>query len=219
MSVAVGLLAVCLAMSRYVHSARVRDWRWILTPPAEDAINAVAFEAEADATLASDAYGSAKRARNRGDGQEAARFLRLAFSVIEGSTPNKLSRLKHMAKCTKMALAILPLPAIQPRAFRLGRVSGVAGLAKLAHYILVSSAERFTLRLQVLMVGFRLVSRALRSSTETACGNPTATQAWKAFESGLSDWTTLDREHVEAFRALMMSLAAESRAGVIVRPA
>jgi len=206
---ALGLLAACLITSRYSHGARIRHWQWILTPSGLKATEALALDVELDAAMADDAHTGAQRALRASNFAEATRLLELSFSVVETATPNRLTRLRRMATCRKMALAMLPLPPVRPGALRLRQVSTLAGFGKLAHYILVSSSERFVLRLRVLMIGFRIVSRTLRSSTMSACENPFATAAWETFEKGLADWKTLDREHLEAFHALMVSLGAQ----------
>jgi hypothetical protein len=74
------------------------------------------------------------------------------------------------------------------------------------HQVLVSALERFLLRLQVLGVGFRLALRVIVGARRQAASAPEARRPWGDYERALADWKTLDREHLETFKALAKSL-------------
>jgi len=213
---AAALLIVCLVLGRYSQAARIREWHWVLTPDGRRAATNLALHAELDAAMADDAYAGAWRARTRADLAEAARLLALAFSVVQEATPSRLLRLRQMAKCARMAIAILPMPGLRPSGFRLRSLATLAGFGLFVHQLLVSPSERFLLRLKLLALGFRMAVRSMRSSERTVGRQEGASAAWAKFEKGLADWKVLDAEHVESFRALMMSLTAHPRPGVLL---
>jgi hypothetical protein len=65
------------------------------------------------------------------------------------------------------------------------------------------------LRLRILAVGFRMTVRVLRRSTNVANVRPQTQAAWDTCRRALTDWSTLDQEHLRSVKALTAALAVE----------
>jgi hypothetical protein len=204
-----GTLLVALAVGRYHHRSRLEQWRELLEPAGDGAVQALTESCALDSAMAEDAYLGALRARSRSDIGQAVRLLELSCRVIEEATPSRLHRLRVMSRLIRMAVAILPLEAVPPSAFQLRHMAALAGLGALVHMVLVAPVERFALRLRILAVGFRLTVRALRRSTEVAAVRPGAQRPWDTCRRALADWSLLDQEHLKSVRALTAALAVE----------
>ena len=204
-----GTLLVALAVGRYHHRSRLEQWRELLEPSGDGAVQALSESCALDSAMAEDAYLGALRARSREDVGQAVRLLELSCKVIEEATPSRLNRLRVMSRLIRMAIAILPLEAVPPTAFQLRQLTALAGLGAVVHMFLVAPVERFALRLRILAVGFRITVRALRRSTEAATIRPNTQRAWDTCRRALADWSVLDQEHLRSLRALTAALAVE----------
>jgi hypothetical protein len=209
LGIAAGTLLVALVVGRYHHRSRLEQWRQLLEPAADGAVQALTESCALDSAMAEDAYLGALRARTRADISQAVRLLELACRVIEEATPSRLHRLRVMSRLMRMSMAILPLEAVPPAAFELRPMVAVAGLGEILHLLLVAPAERFALRLRILAVGFRMTVRVLRRSTNVASGRPQTQAAWDTCRRALTDWSTLDQEHLRSVKALTAALAVE----------
>jgi len=149
------------------------------------------------------------RARRDAQMEEAVRLLGLAYSVVEQTTPDRLTRLKAMSLCCRMAAAIVPLPPLRPADFRLRQLATEAGLAAALHDLLFTTGERFRLRLGLLRFGFHLVLRTMRRSLEQLKRSPGAPPSWADFASAKDDFKKLDLDHTRSLQALMASLVAQ----------
>jgi hypothetical protein len=105
-----------------------------------------------------------------------------------------------------MAAALVPVRPLRMRDYHLRELIAVVGVGAALHQVLVSALERFLLRLQVLGVGFRLALRVIVGARRQATSTPEARRPWGDYERALEDWKTLDREHLETFKALAKSL-------------
>ena len=79
--------------------------------------------------------------------------------------------------------------------------------------------EIFALRLRILAVGFKLTVRVLRRSTNVAAGSPQTQGAWESCRRALTDWSTLDQEHLRSVKALTAALAVELERDALAPPA
>jgi hypothetical protein len=219
LTIAVGTLLVALALGRYHHRSRLEQWRQLLEPTADSAVSALTESCALDSAMAEDAYVGAMRARSRSDITQAVRLLELACRVIEEATPSRLHRLRVMSRLMRMTMAILPLEAVPPSAFQLRPMVAVAGLGEILHMLLVAPAERFAMRLRILAVGFKLTVRVLRRSTNVASGRPQTQAAWDTCRRALTDWSTLDQEHLRSVKVLTAALAVELERDALAPPA
>lgn len=218
LSIAVGTLLVALVVGRYHHRSRLEQWRQLLEPAADGAVQALTESCALDSAMAEDAYLGALRARSRADLGQAVRLLELACNVIEEATPSRLQRLRVMSRLMRMTMAILPLEAVPPAAFELRPMVAVAGVGEILHLLLVAPAERFALRLRILAVGFRMTVRVLRRSTNVANMRPRTQAAWDTCRRALTDWSTLDQEHLRSVKALTAALAVELEREALAPP-
>lgn len=206
-SVAVVSLTVVLFVARYRHQEVVKDWAGVLSPEAARIVAAVEADAAMDEHMMTDAWARAMAAHERAELQEAVRLLELAFWVVEDATPGRLQRLRSMAAICRQAAAVLPLPPVRPSTYRLRTVRTLAGLGALLHAILVTPAERLAMRARVLVATFRLLVWTMRRAKTVAARRPEPGTAWKRFDAALADWKAADREHLESYRAAMMTLS------------
>lgn len=204
-----GTLLVALAVGRYHHRSRLEQWRELLEPAGDDAVRALTESCALDSAMAEDAYMGALRARSRTDVSQAIRLLDLACRVIEEATPSRLHRLRVMGRLIRMSMAILPVEAVPPTSFQLRGNTLAATLGAMLHMVMVAPVERFAVRLHVLALGFRMTVRALRHNTNAAASHPYAQRPWDTCRRALTDWSTLDQEHLRSVRALTAALAVE----------
>ena len=219
LTIAVGTLLVALVLGRYHHRSRLEQWRQLLEPAADGAVQALTESCALDSAMAEDAYMGALRARTKADISQAVRLLELACRVIEEATPSRLHRLRVMSRLMRMTMAILPVEAVPPSAFELRPMVAVAGVGEILHMLLVAPAERFALRLRILAVGFKMTVRVLRRSTNVASGRPQTQAAWDTCRRALTDWSTLDQEHLRSVKALTAALAVELERDALAPPA
>jgi hypothetical protein len=208
----IGSLAVFLVLSRYMHSARVRDWTALPTVRTRRHLAEVEEQIALDASVVDEAYGAA--AASRDQPEDAAHLLRCAFDVIQATQQDRLQRLKMMAQFARMSAAMMVAPPVRPARFQLREIRSVAALGWVLHQFLVSPTERFLSRLRVLGWGFWLALRSLRGARDRVTLAPEAAAHWERFGTALGDWRSLDEEHAFAVRHLLLSLSAEPGAAV-----
>jgi hypothetical protein len=204
-------LVVTWVLGRYNARAIERDWEMMLTAKGRGAIEALELQVLCDGAAVESARIGALSARERADFPQATRLAGLAYRAVEEATPDRLKRLRAMGVCIRMATAILPVPALKPRNFRLTQLASLAGLSKFIHHVLASTGERFLLRLYVLGLGYRIITRSLSGSSASVKNDVGDVWAWDIFDRATADWSTLEREHVESFRVFVLSLTAEKR--------
>lgn len=204
-------LVVTWVLGRYNARAIERDWEMMLTAKGRGAIEALELQVLCDGAAVESARIGALSARERADFSQATRLAGLAYRAVEEATPDRLKRLRAMGVCIRMATAILPVPALKSRDFRLTQLTSLAGLSKFIHHLLASTGERFLLRLYILGLGYRIITRSLSGSSASVKNDVGDVWAWDIFDRATADWSTLEREHVESFRVFVLSLTAEKR--------
>jgi hypothetical protein len=126
--------------------------------------------------------------------------------------------LAAMASFSRMVSAMAPVTPLRPRDFKLAQIVSLAYLNGLLHQFLVSTAERYRLRLYILGRSFALGSRYLLDSTQRIIqGEPEADREWDQIQAIREDFQTLTDESLESLKALLTSLAAERREDVLRR--
>jgi hypothetical protein len=194
---------VCVGYGRYQRAAVLRDWEAMLTAAGQRAIQRTQERMRLDALMVDHSYARAVAAVERQEAAEVRRLLESAAYVLTQATRDRVSRLRGMLVCARMAAAIMPVHPLPPLKFKLRRLVTLAGLGATLHYFLVTPLERFALRAYVTLIGLQL---ALRVATRATSRTDTAT-----FGKARGDWGTLDEAHLESFRALLSSLAAEEK--------
>jgi hypothetical protein len=123
-----------------------------------------------------------------------------------------LRLLAAMAAFSRMVAAMAPVPPLRPRDFRLAQLVSLAYLNRLLHQFLVSTGERFRLRLYILGRSFGLATRFLLESTRRILRREgEAEREWAQIEAIRDDLETLTDESLASLKVLLASLGAERR--------
>jgi len=209
-------LLVLFLLARRNEQAVKRDWRLMLSPKGQLLYRSLEDKVLAEKELADVAWDGAFSVRQLGSMDEALRLLEVGYKVIERFSPNMLRLLASMAVFSRMVAAMAPVAPLRPRDFRLAQLASMAQLNRLLHHFLVSSAERFRLRLYILGQSFGLATRALLRSTERLLGGQSpAEREWEQVSAIRHDFGTLTDESLQSLRALLASLAAQDRERVL----
>ena len=193
-----------------------RDWQLLLTPKGETVYRTIEGRVESEMALANMTYEEAFSFRELGSVDEAKLLLDVGYRVIERFSPNMLQLLSTMAHFSRMVSAMAPVTPLRPRDFRLTEIASLAYLNGLVHQFLVSTAERFRLRVYILGQSFGLATRALlRSTQRIAGGEPEAEREWDQVDAVRQDFDTLTRDSLDTLRVLLTSIGEEQREQVI----
>jgi hypothetical protein len=193
-----------------------RDWRLLLTPRGEHVYRTIEGRVESEMELANLAYDEALTYRQLGSVHEARDLLDAGYRVIERFNPSMLQLLSTMAAFSRMVAAMAPVTPLRPRDFRLTEIASLAYLNGLVHRFLVSTSERFRLRVYILAQSFGLAARALlRSTRRIVDEEPEDQREWEQIDAVRRDYDTLTRDSLDSLRVLLTSLAAERRDDVL----
>lgn len=206
-----GGVVVCVSVGLRISSMTARDWDFMLLAPGMAAVDAANYEADVTAFLADDALGSALEARDSAEYAEAVRLVAIAVRVLDDALPARQKRLRALALCMRMAAVVVPLPPLWPGDFQTPSVWTLAGMGTLLHHLLVTTRERYWLRLRIIAWSYWLIVLASKSSADAIREDPRLARAWAKLLASAADWKTLDRETVASARALMVSVAALPR--------
>jgi hypothetical protein len=211
-------LVVLLLLGRRNERAVRRDWELLLTPKGERVFKSIEGRMQSHIDLAEMTYDEAFTVRELGSLDEAKHLLDVGFRVIEQFSPSMLKLLAAMATFSRMVSAMAPVTPLRPAGFRLAQLASLAYLNQVLHQFLVSSGERFRLRVYVLGRGFGMATRFLLQSTQRIVSNaPEAEREWQQIEALREDFQTLTDESMASLRALLTSLSAEKREHLLDR--
>ena len=136
----------------------------------------------------------------------------MGYKVIEKFSPNMMKLLAAMASFSRMVSAMAPVTPLRPRDFKLSQISSLAYLNGVLHQFLVSTAERFRLKMYILGRSFDVGSRFLLQSTQRIVRERARGQReWEQVKAIRDDFQTLTDESLEGLRQLLTSLAAERK--------
>ena len=193
-----------------------RDWQLLLTPRGESVYRTIEGRAESEMALANLTYDEAFSVKQLGSVEEAKHLLDVGYRVIERFSPSMLQLLATMARFSRMVSAMAPVTPLRPRDFRLTELASLAYLNGLVHQFLVSTSERFRLRVYILGQSFGLATRSLlRSTQRIVADEPEAEREWEQVDAIRQDFDTLTRDSLDTLRVLLTSLAAEKRDEVL----
>ena len=203
---------VLFLLGRRDERAIRRDWELLLTPKGENLYRNIEGRVHNELALADLTYDEAFAVRELGSVDEAKKLLDVGYRVIEKFSPNMLNLLTAMANFSRMVSAMAPVTPLRPRDFKLTQIVSLAYLNGLVHQFLVSTAERYRLKLYILGQSFGLATRFLLDSThKIARGAPEAEREWEQIQAIREDFQSLTDESLESLRVLLTSLAAERR--------
>ena len=214
----VGGLALLFLLGRRNEKAVRRDWELLLTPRGEKLYKSISGRVQTQLELADMTYDEAFTVRQLGSVEEAKHLLDVGFRVIEKFAPTMLQLLAAMATFSRMVSAMTPVRPLRPQNFRLPQIVSLAYLNQVVHQFLVSTTERFRLRLYVIGRGFGLATRFLLASTRKITGGaPDADREWEQIQAIRDDFQTLTNESMDSLRVLLTSLATQDRDALLER--
>jgi len=209
-------LVVLFLFGRRNERAVRQDWHLLLTPRGEKVYETIEGRFRGEMALANLTYDEAFSVRALGSVDEAKHLLDVGYKVIERFSPSVLQLLTTMTRFSRMVSAMSPVAPLRPKDFRLAEIASLAYLNGLLHQFVVSTAERYRLRVYILGQSFGLATRALMRSTKRIVHDePEAEQEWDQIESVREDFETLTRESLDSLRVLLTSLSAERKEDVL----
>jgi hypothetical protein len=189
-----------------------RDWELLLSPKGERLYRNIEGRVHNEMALATIAYDEAFTVRELGSLEESKQLLDVGYRVIEKFSPNMMKLLAAMANFSRMVSAMAPVTPLRPRDFRLSQISSLAYLNGVLHQFLVSTAERFRLKMYILGRSFDVGTRFLLQSTRRIVeGEPEGEREWEQVRAIRDDFQTLTDESLEGLKQLLTSLAAERK--------
>jgi hypothetical protein len=213
----VGLALVSSAVLLYFLGTRNerrvhRDWDLLLSPKGERLYRSIEGRVHNEMALATIAYEEAFSVRELGSLEESKQLLDVGYKVIEKFSPNMMKLLGAMTNFSRMVSAMAPVTPLRPRDFKLSQISSLAYLNGVLHQFLVSTSERFRLKMYILGQSFQVGTRFLLQSTERIVRNETpAEREWEQVRAIRDDFQTLTDESLEGLKQLLTSLAAERK--------
>jgi hypothetical protein len=195
-----------------------RDWELLLTPRGEKVYRSIESRVQSEMQLADMTYDEAFTVRELGSVDEAKQLLDVGYKVIEKFSPNMLKLLAAMATFSRMVSAMAPISPLRPQGFRMAQIASLAYLNQFLHRFIVTTAERYRLRVYILGRSFGLATRFLLDSTRRIVANePEAEREWEQIQAVRQDFQTLTDESLDSLRVLLTSLAAEKREHLLDR--
>jgi hypothetical protein len=215
---ALGCLVVLFLFGLRNERAVRRDWELLLTPRGEKLYKSIESRVHSEMSLAELTYDEAFSVRELGSVDEAIHLIDVGYRVIEKFAPNMLKLLAAMATFSRMVSAMAPVNPLRPRDFKLAQIVSLAYLNGLLHQFLVSTAERYRLRVYILGRSFALGARFLMESTQRIVRKePEADREWEQIQAIRQDFQTLTTESLDSLKVLLTSLAAEKREDLLKR--
>jgi len=206
-----GCLLVLYLDGRRNEVAVWRDWELLLTPKGERAYEELAERVQDELAVADLTLEHACQARQLGSTREALELLDAGYGMIAGFAPDMRTLLANLAAFSRMVSAMAPLPPLQPKDYRVAGVWRWAQLDRALHHFLVSTAERFRLRVYVLGRAFQTALQFMVRSRERAGLPASGDAAWSGFKDAQSDFRALSLASLQSFRALLTSVGAAPR--------
>jgi hypothetical protein len=208
----VGGLALLFLLGRRDERRVRKDWELVLTPKGQRIYTSMESQLKTDLELMNATYDEAASFRELGSMDDAKDLLDAGFRIIENFAPNLLKLLAAMATFSRMVSAMAPVAPLRPRQFQVGGIRGLAYLNQVLHHFLVTTAERYRLRLYILgrCVGLA-VRYMIRSTRKISENGRDADREWDQIAAIREDFGTLTAESLESLKALLVSMASERK--------
>jgi len=201
-----------LALWARISDKRWEDWETLLNANDHALYAKMRSQLDGELAMADYAYDKAEEHRLVGSVDEAIRLVELGYAMIERAAPDLRRLLNGMAMFSRMISAMVPVAPLRPRDFKVTQLASLAALNLVLHRFLVTSTERFRLRLYVLGQGLGVVLRFLAGSTRRIRDTrSTIDRDWNDVNALRGDFRTITDESLESFRVCLASLAAQSR--------
>ena len=208
----VGGLVLLFLLGRRDERRVRKDWELVLTAKGRRIYTSVESQLKTDLELMNATYDEAASFRELGSMEDAKDLLDAGFRIIEHFAPNLLKLLAAMATFSRMVSAMAPVAPLRPRSFQVGGIRGLAYLNQVLHHFLVTTAERFRLRLYILgrCVGLA-VRYMIRSTRKISEHGREADREWDQIAAIREDFGALTAESLESLKALLVSMASERK--------
>lgn len=144
--------------------------------------------------------------RSEGKAAEGARVLQVALRTIEAFVPTLVGRIEHWRTVSRAVIALQPIPPLRVRGFHLWQLSGLAAFHRAMDLALVTSVERFALRLRVLLGGFKIIMLACRDVGRRLRASEQQPMPFRQVRDLAADFGTLGHESLTTLHALLVSL-------------
>ena len=197
-----------LVMLRWLDGRRWSAWRFALGDDGRLQLAYLARQSAAQLRVVGATYAFAVARRDQGDSIEALRLLDAGSRLIERFAPDMRAQLRHLLDLSRAVSALAPVQPLRPPEFRLWRLRGLAALALCGHAVLITTTERFRLKVRVLTCAFYILVRNGRGAARRARHDPAG--AWREIEALGSDLGTLRRESLDVVQALLVALEREN---------
>jgi hypothetical protein len=116
-----------------------------------------------------------------------------------------------MAKFSRMVSAMAPVDPLVPADFHLAELTNLAHLHKLLHQMIVSTKQRFRLKLFIIAKGISMTSHYLLARIRNIVSRKTeAEHEWEQVERIGCDFNRLAEESVRSFRTLLEALSSDA---------
>jgi len=187
------------------------EWETLLTPAGEKIFEHARVEIETNTSMVGVAMHEAHAIKRLGDIDEALRFLNIGSEVIERFTPSLLSLLAVMAKFSRMISAVTPVNPILPSDFHLAELVNLAHLHNILNQMLISTKQRFRLRLFIIGKGISIASHYLVARIKNIVSQRNqADQEWEEIVGIGNDFQRLSEESIRSFRSLLEALSNDA---------
>ena len=207
-----GGLVVLFLLGRRDERRVRKDWELVLTPKGQRIHSSMEAQFNTDLELMNATYDEAVAFRELGSMEDARDLLDAGYRIIEHFAPNLLKLLAAMATFSRMVSAMAPIVPLRPQQFQVNGVRGLAYLNQVLHHFLVTTSERYRLRLYILGRSVGLAVRYMvRSTGKIASGAPDVDREWEQIAAIRGDLGTLTAESLESLKVLLVSMAAERK--------
>lgn len=199
---------VLLILARRNESKVDEDWDRLSQLQRHDLVDSAGAAVDSQTNMADVIVGLALQAQRVGNKAEAIRLLNTGCDLIVRFTPSLLALLTTMARFSRMVSAITPAPPLVPADFRVAQMASLAYLNTILHHMLLTSVQKFRLRLFVLGKGISMVTRYLVETTRRiTTGADRLQEDWQFIESITADYHTLSNQSLESFQRLVEALS------------
>jgi hypothetical protein len=205
-------LIVLFFMGRFNERAVSRRWEALASDRTGAAWRAKRDQLEGEIQLADVAYDEALQVRELGSTEEAIELLDAGYLAIERFAPNLERFLKGMGVWSRMVSAMAPVKPLRPLDFKVSQLVSLAYLNQLLHHFLVTTKERFRLRIYVLVRALQTLTRFLFDTTRRIDRNRTkdaVDREWRQLDAIRTDLRTVVDKSLESYQVLLASLLAE----------
>jgi hypothetical protein len=201
-------LLILLLLGSYDEASVNSDWETILTPAGIRAYQELRERFDHEATAIRFSYLKAAQAHGEGDVDEAVRLLGVGYEYLALLAPSRDALLDGLKLYARMCSAIVPLPALRPRAFQLPKLATLPGLGMLGHHISVTIPRRLHLRIWLLRRGLGIAMQALLHGTRREKRGQPAPD-WTQVLAARTAFNTISEETVESFGAMVSAIARQ----------